>query len=334
VWKLIAAVLALLVVGAMAAAVLITTWLDEPTGSASVVVDVPAGDSLGGVALRLQRAGVLDHPEWFKLYARLTGAAQRIHTGEYQFTAAHTPRSVLADLIAGRVLEHSLAIIEGWSLQQALAAMSARTDLVDDLGAGARSTVLDALVASYGSAEGWLFPDTYRFRKGDSVSLIVAVAHERMRTILDDAWHHRAEDLPYESPYEALIMASIVEKETGVDEDRPLIARVFVSRLQLGMRLQSDPTVIYGLGESFDGDLTRAHLRAESPYNSYRRTGLPPTPIALPGLASINAALHPADGDYLYFVAKGNGRSEFSSSLDAHDAAVRRYQLKGEANQK
>jgi len=180
-----------------------------------------------------------------------------------------------------------------------------------------------------GNAEGRFFPDTYSYKKGDRASEILLRAHDRMAEVLEREWESRAPGLPYESADDALIMASIIEKETGRDDERRRISRVFVSRLQRTMRLQTDPAVIYGLGDAFDGNLTRDHLNADTPYNTYKQVGLPPTPIALPGLASIQAAMHPEDGDFLYFVARGDGTSEFSATLDQHLAAVRRYQLNG-----
>lgn len=327
-WKLIGALIAVLVIAIVGLTVSIVRWLDEPNANTtSVIIEIERGTSLAGIAMQLHDAGVLDHPHWFRWYARISGLAQKIHSGEYELTPTHSPRMLLSDLATGRVVERTLALIEGWTLRQAVMAMRATDGLIDDVGDSDRPQTLQELEARYGNAEGWLFPDTYRYRKGATVSSIVDIAYAKMQRVLEDEWNGRAEGLPYETLYEALIMASIVEKETGVDEDRPNIAQVFVSRLELGMRLQSDPTVIYGLGDDFDGDLTREHLRAESPYNSYRRAGLPPTPISLPGLASIRAALHPASGDYLYFVARGDGRSEFNTTLEGHQAAVRRYQL-------
>ncbi len=327
-WKFIGGILVLAAVATAVFAISVVRWLDAPAGGSGVVI-IERGASLPSIADRLEAAAVLRNPSWFRWYARLSGVSQKIHSGEYRFTAAHTPRMLLDDLVTGNVVEHSFAIIEGWTLGQALNAMRAIDILVDDL--GDVPTPLADVVEQYGSAEGWLFPDTYRFRRGDRASSLVAAAHSRMRAVLGMAWDSRADGLPYENEYEALTMASIIEKETGFDADRASIAQVFVTRLQRGMRLQSDPTVIYGIGDSFDGNLTRQHLRTETPYNSYRRAGLPPTPISLPGLASIDAALHPADSEFLYFVARGDGRSEFSVTLEAHQDAVRRYQLKQES---
>ncbi len=329
-WRLIGTLVAIAVVALAVAFAVFDDWLDSPYGGEVTSIEIAPGEPLASIAERLARRGVLSRPAWFRWYARLTQRAARVHVGEYSILPTHTPRQLLDDFVTGRVVEHTLQLIEGWTLGQAMSAMRARGDLRFDLDDAAIDNPLASVEAQYGSAEGWLFPDTYRYRKGDRASALVAIAHERMKAVLAAEWSERAGDLPYETPYEALIAASIIEKETGLDSDRPLIARVFASRLALGMRLQSDPTVIYGLGDRFDGNLTRAHLREQTPYNSYRRAGLPPTPIALPGLASIRAALHPADGKYLYFVSRGDGSSEFSATLEEHNAAVRRYQLETE----
>jgi UPF0755 protein len=302
-------------------------WLDRRLPIADVrTIDVLPGETLQGLSNRLGRAGVLDHPWLFVLEGRVSGRSGRLQAGEYRVTPATTPRGLLDDIVAGRVVTYEVTLLEGWTALQAVDALAHAPKLTDDLTGVTADRLLERLSRGGGSAEGLFFPDTYVYRKGDLASAILAAAYDRMAQVLESAWEGRDAGLPYRTRYEALILASIVEKETGHADDRDRIGRVFVSRLERGMRLQSDPTVIYGIGTAFDGNLRRADLDADGPYNTYTRVGLPPTPIALPGLASIRAALHPAAGDYLYFVARGDGTSEFSASLAEHEKAVRRYQ--------
>jgi UPF0755 protein len=234
----------------------------------------------------------------------------------------------------GDVIHYSVTLPEGWSVNDFFARLRAKATLDSShLPEGPRDPdLLEYLGLSdrYASAEGWLFPETYRYTRGTDARVILRQAHRRMRKNLQEAWEGRSGDSAVESPYEALILASIVEKETGIPEERDLIAGVFVNRLKAGMRLQTDPTVIYGLGDEYDGNLTRAHLRQETPYNTYQIDGLPPTPIANPGRGALEAACQPADTDARYFVATGeDGRHEFSETLQEHNRAVRRYQLGG-----
>jgi UPF0755 protein len=293
----------------------------------AAIVELRQGESFSGFAERLQSSSVVE-PAWlFTMFARLSGDTNRIQAGEYRIVPGETPRQLLADLVAGAVAIYEVRIIEGDTIERVVQQLASTPKLKDDVGAAASVTLMAQLGRDDGNAEGWFFPDTYEYKSGTRTSEILIRANERMRTVLDREWAGRAPGLPYATPAEALIMASIIEKETGRDEDRTKISRVFVSRLQRSMRLQTDPAVIYGLGAAFDGNLTRAHLEAENPYNTYMRSGLPPTPIALPGLASIEAALHPDANDFLYFVARGDGSSEFSATLEEHIAAVRRYQL-------
>jgi UPF0755 protein len=210
---------------------------------------------------------------------------------------------------------------------QAVDAVAADEVLTHELDGATVHTLLGALGLPAGHAEGLFFPDTYQFVRGDSDADILRRAYDRMQTMLNETWTGRDPGLPYATPYEVLIAASLIEKETGREEDRPIISQVFANRLMRKMRLQTDPTVIYGLGNEFDGNLTRVHLRQDTPYNTYVHRGLPPTPIALPGANSLHAAAHPKPGDYLFFVSRGDGTSHFSVSLDEHEQAVRRYQL-------
>jgi UPF0755 protein len=291
------------------------------------VVLLERGEPFVRFAERLGELGVIDHPRLWTVVARLTGDARRVRAGEYRVSPGDSPQRLLRRLIAGDVVTYSVQIVEGWTIMQALAML--RNDPVLELTLDGVSvqTLLEVLGLPAGHAEGMFFPDTYQFVRGDSDADVLRRAYARMQGQLDEAWAGRAAGLPYETPYEALIVASLIEKETGRDDERGLISQVFALRLQLGMRLQTDPSVIYGVGDAFDGDLRRADLRRPNPYNTYLNRGLPPTPIALPGRSSIHAALHPAEGEYLFFVSRGDGSSKFSVSLEEHEQAVRRYQL-------
>lgn len=295
--------------------------------SEGLLLQVKRGDSLQSLSNRLVEEGVLDSPLLLRAYGRWTGLDQQIKRGEYRLYPPLTANGLLQALVSGKVISYQVTLPEGITLEQAVALLS-RADPLERVLAGADDPRLLALSDDNRSPEGMFLPESYRYEKGDSDWDILQRAHSAMQQALAAEWAQRVDGLPYESPYDALIMASIVERETGVPEERPEIAGVFVRRLLKGMRLQTDPTVIYGLGESFDGNLRRVHLKdANNPYNSYRHHGLPPTPIALPGRAAINAALNPADGDSLFFVAKGDGSHTFSSNLEDHERAVRKYQL-------
>jgi UPF0755 protein len=275
---------------------------------------------------------VLPHPELLVAYGRLSGLDANIRRGEYLLAQGTVPRALLEQLVAGRVLQYHVTLPEGITVAQALALLGSDPVLVQQL-EGADDPRLLQLVAPYESVEGLFLPETYRFERGDSDLDILTWAHRAMLAALAEEWEQRAPELPYESPYDALIMASIIERETGVPGERQQIAGVFVRRLELGMRLQTDPSTIYGLGTTFDGNLVRSHLRdGDNIYNTYRHHGLPPTPIALPGRAALHAALQPAAGDSLYFVARGDGSHEFNSTLEGHKRAVRKYQLERREN--
>lgn len=294
-----------------------------------LIVEVPRGTSFRRLSDDLTASGVLDHPYFFMALGYLTGNATRIKAGEYAVPDGITPPRLLDLLVSGKVVQHAFTFVEGWAFRQALAAVRRDARVVRTLGESSPEAVMGRLGRPGQYPEGRFFPDTYHFAKGTTDVEILRRAGEAMDRVLDEEWAQRQEGLPLQSPEEALILASIVEKETGLASERRAIAGVFVRRLTLGMKLQTDPTVIYGLGDAFDGNLTRADLMAETPYNTYVRTGLPPTPIALPGRAAINAALHPAGGDSLYFVAKGDGSHYFSATLAEHNQAVHRYQLGG-----
>ncbi len=296
------------------------------------VIDVGPGDSLRAVARRLHREGLVPYPNMLIVYARVTGTDLQIKPGEYRLPPAITAQGLLDLLVSGKVIQYKVTFPEGINLQQALALLASQGQLVLSL-AGRDDPRLQELVEPYTHPEGLFFPDTYLFPRDTTDLQLLQRAHEKMVAVLEQEWLEREADLPYSTPYEALIMASIIERETSLPEEREQIAGVFVRRLQAGMRLQTDPTVIYGAGEEFDGNLRREHLEDDSnAYNTYRRDGLPPTPIALPGQASIRAALHPAPGRELYFVARGDGGHQFSATLAEHEAAVRKYQLERRTN--
>jgi UPF0755 protein len=293
-----------------------------------VVYQVRPGTGLGHIARDLAERGVLDQPLYLRLHGRQSELARQIHSGEFHLPTGLTPRQLLPLLVSGKVVEYPLTLLEGWTFTQVRQALAANEVLVQTIGELSDEQVMAAIGQPGQHPEGRFFPDTYRFPRGTTDLEFLRRAHERMASVLTAAWTARAEDLPISSMDQALVLASIVEKETGLASERRDIAGVFSRRLRKGMRLQTDPTVIYGLGERFDGNLRRRDLRRDTPYNTYTRAGLPPTPICMPGAESIHAALNPADGDALYFVSRGDGSHQFSATLAAHNEAVRRYQLK------
>ncbi len=265
----------------------------------------------------------------FNLLGRLLGKAASIKAGSYEVRGGITPLALLDKLSAGEVTQTEIAFIEGWTFRQVRAALDADPDLRHDSSALSDAQIMSRLGAEESSPEGLFFPDTYVFGKSTSDLDVLELAYKSMQRQLQAAWEQRASGLPYHSPYDALIMASVIEKETGKSTDRALIGGVFVNRLRLGMMLQTDPSVIYGLGAKFDGNLRKKDLRADTPHNTYTRIGLPPTPICMPGHAALQAALNPAQTKALYFVARGDGTSEFSRTLAEHERAVSKYQRKG-----
>ena len=303
-------------------------WLNTPlaiTGEA-YMYELSSGRSLSYMANDLAQAGVLTHPRLLRLYSRVL-SSPKIHAGEYRLERGLTPISLLEKLTRGDVVLYKATIVEGWTLAQGIKTL-AKNPAVKSILLEKTAVERQALLAlPPESLEGWIFPDTYSFSRNTTDVEILRTAYARMESHLAQAWAQRAENLPYKTPYEVLIMASIIERETGHHSEREKIAGVFVRRLQLGMKLQTDPTVIYGMGDSYQGRITKKNLEQATPYNTYVIAGLPPTPIALPSAASLHAALHPAEGNALYFVAKGDGTSEFSDTLSAHNVAVRRYQL-------
>jgi UPF0755 protein len=292
-----------------------------------VVISVPAGSSFASVARDLARKGILQHPRLLTAYVRLRGEASRIRAGEYQIQRDTTPAGLIDQLVRGDVMLREVTIVEGWTVRDMLAALARSPYLLHSLEGVAPSDLMAKLGEPDRHPEGQFFPDTYRFARGTSDLEILRKAHEAMLTRLDGAWSSRTEVVPFADSYQALILASMVEKESALPAERARIAGVFLRRLHLGMRLQSDPTVIYGLGDSYTGDIRTRDLHADTPYNTYTRAGLPPTPIALPGEGSLQAATHPDDSGALFFVATGepDGSHYFSATLAEHDAAVKRY---------
>lgn len=290
------------------------------------------GDTAADLAAKAEAAGWLEHGFLLPWVLRWTGDAERLKAGEYAVAPGEALDVLVARLLAGDVVVHAFRIVEGSRIADVLVALRADRRFTQTLEEARPDTLLEHLGLevngpSGAHGEGWFFPDTYAFTRGAEDRALLRRAHAKMRRELEAAWAGRSPDLPYGNPYEALILASLIEKETSRAEDRAHVSQVFVARLRQNMRLQADPTVIYGLGERFDGNLTRAHLRRPTPYNTYARKGLPPTPIALPGRAALDAAVHPSGADYLYFVARGDGSSEFSPTLDEHNRAVRKFQL-------
>ena len=288
---------------------------------------VKAGSTLRSAARQIEEAGVA-MPAWqFTLLGRALGKAAEIKAGSYQLAEGVTPLKLLEKLTRGDVTQAEIVLLEGWTFRQMRAALDAHAHVRHDTAGLTERQIMEKLGVE-GAAEGRFFPDTYLFANGSSDLEVLKRSYRQMEKLLLTEWGRRQANLPYASPYEALIMASIVEKETGQSQDRAQIASVFINRLKKGMLLQTDPTVIYGLGERFDGNLRKRDLQADGPYNTYTRTGLPPTPIAMPGLASIQATLHPVRTDAYYFVARGDGSSQFSRTLAEHNRAVAKYQLR------
>lgn len=291
------------------------------------ILSVPAGSTPNGLLLQLEQQGVLRGALWLRLGWRLQGHVQPLHSGEYQLTPTMNVAQLLEKWRAGDVLQYRITLVEGWNFRQVRAALAQQDKLEQTLTELSDSEVMSQLGQAGVHPEGRFFPDTYNYVRGQSDFDILRQAHQRLHKVLAEEWAERAEDLPYQNPDEALVMASIIEKETGVAHEREEIAGVFVRRLNIGMLLQTDPTVIYGMGERYTGRITRADLRRPTPYNTYVIAGLPPTPIAMVGREAIHAALHPKPGKSLYFVARGDGSHQFSNSLREHNRAVRKYQL-------
>ncbi|MDP2881317.1 MAG: endolytic transglycosylase MltG [Azonexus sp.] len=306
-------------------------WASQPLQLRSSPLDfrVTAGSSLRSAITQMREAGIDINPTLLATLARLNRADTAIKAGSYAVKTGVTPLQLLNKLLKGKVTQGELTLVEGWTFRQWRGRMDKHPDLSHETSGLSEAQIIAQLGLNVRSLEGQLFPDTYLFDKQSSDLELLARANRAMLRKLDAEWAERAAGLPYKTPDEALVMASIVEKETGREADRNLVAAVFVNRLRKGMLLQTDPTVIYGLGESFDGNLRKRDLQTDTPYNTYTRSGLPPTPISMPGQASLRAALNPAQSDALYFVARGDGSSQFSQTLDEHNNAVNRYQRGG-----
>ena len=305
-------------------------WANSPINLTPPQLDVTVKphSSLRSVTLQLNRGGVPVEPELFVVMTRLLGLQTQLKSGNYEFKSGVTPYEVLQKLARGDVNEYVATIIEGWTFKHMRAELDANPAVKHDTAGMSDADLLTAIgvpEASIGNGEGLFFPDTYLFDKNTSDLDVYRRAYHLMRERLDEAWMARSPGLPYKTPYDALTMASIIEKETGKPSDRPMVAAVFANRLRVGMPLQTDPTVIYGMGDGYTGHLHKRDLLADTPYNTYTRMGLPPTPISLPGVASLQAALNPAQTTALYFVSRGDGSSIFSDTLGDHNKAVDKY---------
>ncbi len=322
----------------LAIAVALVFWMQREVLEQSLhveaeqVLNVPAGSTPNGLLLQLEQQGALRGAFWLRLTWRLQGYVQPLHTGEYQLEPGMTVAQLLEKWRTGDILQHRVTLVEGWNFQQVRAALARQEKLEQTLGEASNSDIMRELGQANVHPEGRFFPDTYNFVRGQSDLDILRQANQRLQQVLAEEWAERADDLPYKTPEEALIMASIIEKETGVAHEREEISGVFNRRLKIGMLLQTDPTVIYGMGDNYTGKITRTDLRRPTPYNTYVIAGLPPTPIAMVGREAIYAALHPKAGKSLYFVARGDGSHVFSNTLAEHNKAVREYQIKRRAD--
>lgn len=318
-----------LVVVMTACATAIIFWAQRPIlgpGQAPMAFSVKAGSSLRSSAEQIANAGVPVSPLLLMVLAQGTGNAHRLKAGSYELKPGTTPHGLVRQLVRGEFAQESLVIIEGWSFRQMRAAIDAHPALKHDTAGLSDRELMAKVNPEYTLPEGLFYPDTYLFAKGASDLQVYRQAHGLLTKRLAEAWQKRDPALPYKTPYEALTMASIVEKETGKKAERTMIAAVFVNRLKAGMLLQTDPTVIYGMGERYQGNIRKRDLQTDTPHNTYTRVGLPPTPISLPGAESLHATFHPAPTDALYFVSRGDGSSQFSNNLGDHNNAVNKYQ--------
>ncbi len=298
-------------------------------GNTPVIYEVKPGTGINRIADQLYQQKLLRHPNYFKLLARLKNATKKLRVGEYEIKPGMTPGEFISQLASGKIKLHKVTIIEGWNFDQMMKAVDKNPYLRHSLKGLTAKEIMTKIGHPDKHPEGRFFPSTYLFARGAKDTTILKKAYNHMQKLLTKAWRNRAKDLLYKDPYQALIVASMVEKETAVPKERPMIAGVILRRLRKQMRLQIDATVIYGIKHRYNGNITRADLRHRTPYNTYVITGLPPTPIAMPGESAILAALHPAKTDALYFVAKGDGSHVFSATLKEHDEAVIKYQLNG-----
>lgn len=304
-----------------------TNWMDAPIRhEKQIEFTIKSGSSIRSASRQLVDAGVPIHPYLFEILARVTGKAASLKAGSFELQLQETPQQLLQKMVEGKFSLTSLSIIEGWSFKQMRSAIDVHPAIRHDTTGLSDRDLLIKIGSKYTHPEGLFFPDTYLFAKNSSDVQVYQQAHQALLTRLDEAWRKRAQNLPYKDAYQALVMASIIEKETGQASERGMIASVFVNRLRSGMLLQTDPTVIYGMGDRFQGNIRKRDLTTDTPYNTYTRAGLPPTPIALPGLDAIRAALNPEPSNAYYFVARGNGTSQFSENLNEHNRAVNKYQ--------
>ena len=307
----------------------VCNFLDAPVtiGADGFILEVEPGAAFGVVSKRLGEQGILAHPDWLRWYARFTGEASDIKAGEYKISPGSTPRNILTQLVIGNVVQYAFTIVEGWTFKDLMVALARDPYIKHTVTRQDWPKIAETLGISEAHPEGLFLPETYHFTKLSRDIDVLGQAYRLLQSVLNEEWQNRDPSLPLKDPYDALILGSIVEKETALAEERSRISGVFIRRLQKGMRLQTDPTVIYGLGDAFDGNLKSSHMKADTPYNTYRRAGLPPTPIALAGHAAIRAAVHPDPGTELYFVASPrlDGSHQFSTTKEEHDAAVAAY---------
>ncbi|MDH3343045.1 MAG: endolytic transglycosylase MltG [Gammaproteobacteria bacterium] len=296
----------------------------------SKTIELQQGANIRTLVKQLQQYDLIKCPKMLLLWTRLNGDAKRLQVGEYIVQPGTTLSALLDDITLGRVRQYSLQLLEGWTFREYMQAIKSHVAIKHELDNLSQQEILQRLDIKHDHPEGLFFPETYYIHKNTSDIEVLKRAYTHMHKHLHDLWSERDQGLPFETPYEALILASIVEKESAVDEERSLIAGAFINRLRKNMRLQTDPTVIYGMGDEYKGDIRFRDLRKDTPYNTYTRRGLPPTPIAMPGLGALRAVMHPAKTDYLYFVAysDNSGRHKFSATLEEHNKAVDKYQRK------
>jgi len=303
-------------------------FLDMPLNiNTPLIFTIDSGSSFKDLNKKLKSYHILDKPYYFEFYARYSGYAKKIQSGEYQLSPGLTPIKIINIFVSGDVIQHSITLLEGWTIKDIKKEISSNTVLIKNLTDYSSDSLLKKIKITESNVEGLFFPDTYYFTKGASDIELLQRAYRRGKAILEKEWESRDAGLPYKNDYDALIMASIIEKETALASERAMIAGVFVRRLKNNMKLQTDPTVIYAMGIKYDGNIRKKDLRIDSPYNTYRYNGLPPTPIALAGREAIHAALHPENDDTLYFVSKKDGSHYFSKTLYEHNKAVKKYQL-------
>lgn len=292
-----------------------------------LLLTVESGDTMSRFSRHLKSLNLIETRFWFRLFIKLNPELSQLKQGTYQVNQQDTLLSLLNKVAKGQEHQFQVTFVEGITLQKWLEQLAEQTYIIKTEHTENLASIANALKLTHQHPEGWFFPDTYSYTAGTKDIELLKRAHSKMSTVLHDEWEGRAQGLPYDTPYQALIMASIIEKETGKMSEQPRIAAVFINRLNKKMRLQTDPTVIYGLGDRYQGDITRAHLKEKTAYNTYRINGLPPTPIAMPGLSALKAALNPEQSDYYYFVSMGNGEHKFSKTLAEHNSAVAKYQL-------